>query len=312
MKNKLLFVTILILLIFVFRIFFSNTQEQNQLPIKIESKNSHNYSISHPIKIKEGLSSNQESIKLKQNSKIENLNNAQSVQNRITNKTSQNEIYYNVDDDGLATVDGDIVLGAPNEVGISRGKTTPSNLELWPGGKIPFLIQANLEKGERVIRALTYFTNTPIQFSPYKGEQDVLVFESANEGCKSYLGKIGGKQPIWISLNCGPREIAHEIMHALGFIHEQNRSDRDSYITILWDNIIESSKLNFESFPITLMKVSGSQPFDFNSIMLYPSKMFSKNGYPVMQSLNPQNEINPNDSSLSNGDLIRLENIYLK
>ncbi len=220
-------------------------------------------------------------------------------------------VHFEVDKDGLATVDGDIVLGTPKVADVSQGSTQISDLTLWPGGRVPFFIQNNLEKPDRVVQALAMFVDTPVQLVPYQEEKDVLVFQNAVSGCKSYVGKVGGKQPVWIGPECGPSEIAHEIMHALGFIHEQNRSDREGSVHVVLENVQDSAKKNFELVPASLMKVSGAAPFDFQSIMLYPPTMFAKNGLTTMHVVDPKNEIHPGHE-LSAGDLARLQKTYPK
>lgn len=58
--------------------------------------------------------------------------------------------------------------------------------------------------------------------------------------CSSLIGyRSGQSQTVTLGSGCEYRgTIAHEIMHLLGFYHEQTRTDRDQYIDVNKDNII--------------------------------------------------------------------------
>lgn len=55
------------------------------------------------------------------------------------------------------------------------------------------------------------------------------------------MGRVGrGKQMISIDGSCKHKgSVIHELMHTLGFYHEQSRADRDHYVEIHYDNIIK-------------------------------------------------------------------------
>ena len=57
--------------------------------------------------------------------------------------------------------------------------------------------------------------------------------------CYSYVGRLGNGQTLSLSRQgcIYHNTVQHELLHALGFKHEQCRSDRDQYIRVLLQNV---------------------------------------------------------------------------
>lgn len=70
--------------------------------------------------------------------------------------------------------------------------------------------------------------------------------------------------------------VLHELFHVLGFKHEFQRNDRDDYIVINEDNVIDSEKDNFKKTSMVYDETVFS--YDYKSISLYgySSYTFSK------------------------------------
>lgn len=104
------------------------------------------------------------------------------------------------------------------------------------------------------------------------------VVVSNAQGNYSYVGFQGGPQPIGIYNWNNEVIIAHEIKHALGWVHEHQRPDRDRVVEIKWGNILPGRSHNFEILRTAKM----ASPYQCSSIMHYPSHAFSRNGQPTI------------------------------
>lgn len=77
--------------------------------------------------------------------------------------------------------------------------------------------------------------------------------------------------------------VLHEFMHAAGFMHEQNREERDQYIDVVYPNIMRGYESNFMKAPKGQTSGYGVG-YDYGSVMHYSEKAFSANGQPTIRT----------------------------
>ncbi|MCB0413402.1 MAG: hypothetical protein KDD50_03655 [Bdellovibrionales bacterium] len=227
-------------------------------------------------------------------------------------KSQQKWVKYEVKE-GWAVSQGDILLGRPKPEDKSKvGRVQSAKTRLWSGGVIPFAIQQDTPNRAEILKVLEFFNSkTVIKFVEFEGDEDVLVFVPSQDLCGSYLGRVGGQQPVLISRKCGFQEIAHEVMHALGFVHEQSRSDRDKSIEVLWDNIEDFALEQFAIAPkpwLDEMKYD-SFYFSYHTIMLYSERAFAKKSGLLTLRSRTQETISPADRP-TDEDIYRIDMVY--
>ncbi|XP_077982877.1 uncharacterized protein LOC144437740 isoform X2 [Glandiceps talaboti] len=185
--------------------------------------------------------------------------------------------------------------------------------KLWKNGTVPYVIDSRFKKKNKkyIIKAMKHFEErTCIRFIPRTNQADYVYIESSDR-CRSLVGRIGGKQYLRLGesgcMYLGT--IIHELMHTLGFYHEQSRTDRDKYIDIQWHNIERGRHDEFQKYGHKTTDTLGA-PYDYFSVMHYHETAFSKNGRPtIVPKLIPDVEI-VDKNFFSRWDLFKLNKLY--
>ena len=107
------------------------------------------------------------------------------------------------------------------------------------------------------------------------------ISKISGNSSRSTLGKVPWAILDFTSGASYPRNYRHELGHTLGLYHEHQRRDRDDYVKYNSNNVESGQGSQFSKMTAGSDNYYGST-FDFNSIMLYWSTAFSKNGQPTL------------------------------
>ncbi len=239
----------------------------------------------------------------------------------------------------LAIFEGDIIIGSADQLGFA-GRAGPIKLfekspddmtpfgymaksvligaRKWPNNLVPYTIDPTYTNPNLILQAISGWEHvTKVRFVERTAANmaiyhNYVYFTNGTNprACLSEgVGMKGGRQLVELVDGCQRGEIIHEIGHVLGLDHEQNRSDRDKYVKVIFQNIEKGFAGQFTQRP-SLYTDLGT--YDYDSIMHYQQNAFGIDGAVTIMPVGtlPSGVNIGQRDHISQGDIAAIGTIY--
>ncbi len=221
--------------------------------------------------------------------------------------------------DGKNVFQGDVLLDdseitSQPSLNKETGAGTTAASTRWSTLTIPYTIDPGLANTARVTNAINHWSYK-FNFVARTNQADYITFRTGTDPSACFsnsIGRKGGQQFIDLSAGCSTGNTVHEIGHAIGLFHEMSRQDRDNSVIINTGNILSGYAGNFNKYSPSSSGFD-NQPFDFNSIMMYPATAFGITvGGVVQATITAKDGHNWgwNTAGLAEGDISTIEAMY--
>uniref|UniRef100_A0A0K2UU33 Metalloendopeptidase n=1 Tax=Lepeophtheirus salmonis TaxID=72036 RepID=A0A0K2UU33_LEPSM len=223
---------------------------------------------------------------------------------------------------------------------MSRSFVFGSN-NLWPNKQVPYTFGASLTSNERssIRSAMNIIeSRSCVRFVPRSSQKNFVKIRNNMIGCfASAIGFNPNREQLVVNLArrvCMSQAIiTHELFHALGFLHEQNRPDRDEFIRVSWNNItplinryyqFARARAPGENIALCnfrrrraytncyngMTSTTLGLTYDYISVMQYSRTAFSWNGRPTLTATRDGGSTLGNRVGMSTLDVQKLNKAY--
>lgn len=144
-------------------------------------------------------------------------------------------------------------------------------------------------------------------------QEHYISITQDGSGCQTSVGFTGeAGQYMNLDSVCMQHGILiHELLHALGFFHQQNSPNRAPYVDIVEENMQDGPgvKEQFQTITDEDWTDLGFE-YDYYSIMHYRATAFSKNGKPTIVTKKAGGERIGQRDGLSGTDIDKINKMY--